>query len=131
MRTLPRLLLCILCLAASLGAQTSPVDTTRISRALQDSTGQVWGIGASMGTSLYRWEGERWNPVDGVSGLTGTVALTSGPDGAIYGLWTSTEGRHTVTRHKGTVSKTLAQLTGDFTNLPNIFVDPKRNIWIT
>jgi streptogramin lyase len=93
--------------------------------------GQVWGIGASMGTSLYRWEGDKWNPVAGVSGNTGTVALANGPDGAVYGLWTTTEGRHTVTWHKGTVSKTLAQFTGDLANLPNIFVDPNRNIWIT
>ncbi|MGA3324845.1 MAG: hypothetical protein ABSF45_10255 [Terriglobia bacterium] len=130
MRTLQRLLLCILCLAPSLAAQSGPVDSTRISRALQDSTGQVWGIGASMGTSLYRWEGDKWNPVEGVSGITGTVVLANGPDGAVYGLWTATEGRHTVTWHKGSVSKTLAQFTGDLANLPNIFVDPKRNIWI-
>src|SRR5208282_509406 len=81
MRTLQRLLLCVICLSPSLAAQSGPVDSTRISRAIQDSTGQVWGIGASMGASLYRWGGDKWNPVEGVSGISGTVALANGPDG--------------------------------------------------
>ena len=36
-----------------------------------------------------------------------------------------------MTWHQGTVSKTLAQFTGDIANRPNIFVDPNKNIWIT
>jgi len=134
MRTLPRLLLCVLCLAPSLAAQTGQVDSTRLSAWAQDSTRQVWGIGAMMGSNLYRWEGAKWNTVavEGVSSPYGPSALTSGPDGAVYCLWSAGEEEHVVTWHKGSASKVLAHFTGDINRFsPSIFVDPHKNIWIT
>jgi len=133
MRTMRRLLLCVICLAPSLAAQSGRVDSTRVNVMAKDSTGQVWGIARAMSSGLYRWEGDRWNPIvmEGVSGNSGPTALASGPDGAVYCLWSAGEGTHTMTWHKGNVSKTLAQFTGDLGNLPNIFVDPNKNVWIT
>jgi streptogramin lyase len=133
MRNLPRLFPCVLCLALSLAAQTSPVDSTQIARFAQDSTGQVWGASTAMGPSIFRWEGDKWNRVseEGVPGNAASITMTTGPDGGVYCLWISAEGPHAVTWHKGTISKTLAQFTGDVGNMPNIFVDPNRNVWIT
>ena len=134
MRTLQRLLLCLICLAPSLAAQPWRVDPTRLNALAQDSTGQVWGIGILMSESLYRWEDDRWNAVavDGVSANYWPAALASGPDGEVYCLWSAGEDEHTVTRHQGSVSKVLAHFTGDLNRFfPNIFVDPNKNIWIT
>ena len=133
MRTLQRLLLCVICLAPSLAAQPWRVDSTRLNALAQDSTGQVWGIGAFMSADLYRWEDSNWNaaPVSGVTVNSRPFALANGPDGAVYCLWSAGEGAHTVTWHQGSVSKTLAQFTGDVAFAPTIFVDSKRNVWIT
>jgi len=109
------------------------VDPTRLNALAQDSTGQVWGIGAFMSTDLYRWEGSDWNSVSvkGVTENSRPFALASGPDGVVYCLWSAGEGAHTVTWHQGSVSKTLVQFTGDLAFAPNIFVDANKNIWIT
>jgi streptogramin lyase len=134
MRTLQRLLFCVICLAPSLAAQSWQVDTTRLSAWAEDSTGQVWGIGAMMGSNLYRWEGDKWNTVavDAVSSPYGPSALASGPDGGVYCLWSAGEAEHVVTWHKGSASKVLAHFTGDINRFfPSIFIDPKMNIWIT
>jgi streptogramin lyase len=133
MRTFERLLVCFLCFVPSLAAQSQPVDSTQISRILQDATGQVWGSSAARGSSLYRWEGDAWKYValDAASGTSATVSMATGPDGAVYCLWGRGEGEHSVTWHKGTVSKTLAHFAADAGDQPNIFVDPRKNIWIT
>jgi hypothetical protein len=133
MRTLRLWFLCTVCFSLSLGAQSGPVDSIRVSRIAQDSTGQVWGTMASGNPSLYRWEGDAWNWValDAPSGFVQRVPMTSGPDGAVYCLWGAAEGQHAITWHKGSVSKTLARFSGDIGDMPNIFVDRNRNIWIT
>jgi streptogramin lyase len=134
MRTVSRLLLCVLCLAPSLAAQSWPVDSTRLGAWAQDSTGQVWGIGSMMSSELYRWEGDKWNPfaAQGVSSPYAPSALASGPDGAVYCLWSSGDEEHVVTWQKGSASKVLAHFTGEINRFsPSIFVDPKMNVWIT
>ncbi len=133
MRLLVYLLFGILFLASILAAQTSPIDSTRINVMAKDSTGQVWGIGAYMNSGLYRWDHDRWNAVagEGLYGNNGAAALATGPDGAVYCLWGVRETDHSVTWHRGSVSKTLAHFTADVGDLPSIFVDPKQNIWIT
>jgi streptogramin lyase len=133
MRTLQRFLVSVVFLAPSLAAQSWPVDSTQISRVAQDSTGQVWGTSAAMGPSVYRWQGDKWNSVtgEGASGNITVFAMTTGPDGGVYCLWAGAEGGNIVTWHKGTVSRTIARFTGDVGGVPNIFVDPRKNIWIT
>ena len=134
MRTLPRLLFCLICLTPRLAAQPWRVDPTRLNALAQDSTGQVWGIGVLMRESLYRWAGDRWNAVavDGIPVGFWPSALASGPEGEVYCLWSAGEDEHAVTRHRGSVSKVLAHFTGKVSELfPNIFIDPNKNIWIT
>lgn len=133
MRTLQRSLLCLICLAPSLAAQPWRVDPTRLNALAQDSTGQVWGIGAFMSADLYRWEGSNWNsvPVNGVAENSRPFALANGPDGAVYCLWSAGKDAHALTWHQGSVSKTLAQFAGDVAYAPTLFVDPNRNIWIS
>jgi streptogramin lyase len=133
MRSMQRLLICTLCLASSLAAQTWRVDSTRLNALAQDSTGQVWGIGAFMSSSLYRWEGDKWVsvPVSGISDNFRPYALTAGPDGAVYCLWSAGYEAHIVTWHKGNDLKTLAQFSGDLSNSSYIFIDPNKNVWIT
>jgi len=133
MRTLQRLLLCVICLALRLAAQPWRVDPTRLNAWAQDSTGQVWAIGAFMSADLYRWEGSNWNPVpvNGVAENSRPFALASGPDGAVYCLWSAGKDAHALTWHQGSVSKTLAQFAGDVAYAPTLFVDPVRNVWIT
>jgi streptogramin lyase len=133
MRTFQRLILCVIYLAPRLAAQAWPVDSTRLNALAQDSTGQVWGINVAVNSSLYRWEGDKWNSV-AVHGVTSNYrasALANGPEGAVYCLWSAGEGDHAVTWHNGTDSKTLAHFSGDLANRPNIFVDPNKNIWVT
>jgi streptogramin lyase len=133
MRVIQQFLICVICLGPSLAAQPWRADPTRLNSLAQDATGQVWGIGAFMSADLYRWEGDRWDPVP-VSGLpvnSRPFALATGPDGGVYCLWSAGESAHTVTWHKGTGSRTVAQFTGDLANRAEIFVDPSRNIWVT
>ena len=133
MRTLQRLLLCVICLSPRLAAQPWRVDPTRLNALAQDSTGQVWAIGAFMSADLYRWEGSNWNsvPVNGVAENSRPFALANGPDGAVYCLWSAGKDAHALTWHQGSVSKTLAQFSGDVAYAPTLFVDPNRNVWIT
>ena len=100
MRTLWRLLLCLICLAPSVTAQTWRVDPTRLNAWAQDSTGRAWGIGVLMGPDLYRWEGSAWIAA-AVAGITANyrpAALAAGSDGQVYCLWSSGDEEHTVTR---------------------------------
>ena len=134
MPTLQRLLLCLICLAPNLAAQSWRVDTTRLNAWAQDSTGQVWGTGVLMGPDLYRWEGSGWRTVtvDGIAGNYQPSALASGPDGEVYCLGSDAENEHAVTRHKGSTAKVVAHFAGELDKfLPSIFVDPGKNIWIT
>src|SRR5580692_4456206 len=103
MRTMQRLLICLMCFAPTLAAQSWRVDTTRLNAWAQDSTGQVWGIGALMGFDLYRWQGNGWDAVavDQMARNYRPAALTSGPDGTVYCLWSNGESEHTLTWHKG------------------------------
>ncbi len=132
MRTLQRLLLCIICLAPSLAAQTWQVEPTKISGTAQDSTGQVWGINRIGGGSLSRWEENNWKsvaPVD-VPVHSQLKTLARGTDGAVYGVWDA--GADTlVSRHEGAASKLLARFTERLRDRPNIFVDARGNAWVT
>jgi streptogramin lyase len=107
------------------------VDSTKISQAVQDSRGQVWGITYYVGWGLYRWEGDTWKSaaVAGVSG-GGPFALVRGPDGAVYCVWSNND-THALTWHRGTESKLVAQFTGHLADLPRILFDPIGNAWIT
>jgi streptogramin lyase len=114
------------------------VDPTRINRVAQDSTGQVWGTSTFTGGGLYRWEGDKWNFVStaNLPANPASAVLTTGPDGAVYCLWSERGARgestpQTVTWHKGNRSKTLAQFAADVGMMPNLFVDPHKNIWVT
>lgn len=132
MRTTLRSLLCILCLAATLAAQPWPVDSTKISQAVQDSTGQVWGINLAGGGSLSRWQADTWKSITplGVPEHSQLTALARGSDGAVYGVWN--DGADTlVTRHQEATSKLLARFTGRLKDRPHIFVDARGNAWVT
>jgi streptogramin lyase len=133
MRTLPRLLVCIVCLASNLAAQSLHVDSTPVGRMVQDSTGQIWGAGYPMSHDLYRWENDTWRvvTVSGVPSNSRPVALAGGSDGAVYSLWTDGHGRDIVTWHQGPNSRKLAEFSGDLTRIPSLFVDPQKNVWIT
>ncbi len=133
MRILQRLLLCVICLAPRLVAQPWRVDPTRLNALAQDSTGQVWAIGAFMSADLYRWEGSNWNsvPVNGIPENSRPFALADGPDGAVYCLWSAGKDAHALTWHQGSVSKALVQFAGAVADAPTLFVDPNRNVWIT
>ena len=133
MRTIARLLLCVVFFAPSLAAQSESADSTPIHHLAQDSTGAVWGIGPSLNSDLYRWEGDRWNSVavEGVAGDSRPAALATGPEGAVYCLWVGREGKHTVTWHRGGVSKTLAHFEGELAANAAIFLDAQKNVWIT
>jgi streptogramin lyase len=134
MRTLWRLLLCLICLAPSLAAQTWRVDSNRINAWAQDSTGQVWGIGILMSPDLYRWGASGWNAiaVDGIAGNYQPSALATGPDGEVYCLWSAGEEEHIVARLQGSTSQVVAHFTGHLDKFfPSIFIDSNRNIWIT
>jgi streptogramin lyase len=132
MRTLQRLFLCLICLATSLAAQQWRVNTTKITDAVQDSTGQVWGAAYSEDLGLYRWEDNTWKSV-AVSGVPGSsaLALARGPEGAVYCLWSAGAETHAVTWHKGTTSKLVTSFTGHLEDRPFVFVDPNRNVWLT
>jgi streptogramin lyase len=133
MRTTQHLLICIMLLATNLAAQSPQVDLTRINAMAQDSTGTVWGIARAANSDLFQWKGDKWGPVapGGVPENSRPAALASGPDGAVYCLWNAAEHEHTVTWHSGTVTKTLARFSGDLADIAYIFVDPKKNVWIT
>ena len=111
MRIIPRLLLCFLFSAASLAAQTGPVDSTPIAHLAPDSTGLAWGIGGGSSPGLYRWGGDKWKFVAVDDAPGNPVALAAGPEGAVYCLWSTNAGAHTVTWHQGTSTKTLAHFT--------------------
>ncbi len=133
MRTLQRLLLCVICLAPSLAAQPWPVDSTKISQTAQDSTGGVWGITYYVGWGLHRWEGAAWKSVAvvGIPNGAGPFALARGQDGAVYCVWSAGTDTHALTWHRGTESKLVAQFTGHLADLPRIFIDSIGNVWIT
>jgi streptogramin lyase len=133
MRILLRSMVCIVFLASGLAAQPWRVDSTKISQAVQDSTGQVWGITYYVGSGLYRWEGDTWRSVvvAGVPGVAVPLALARGPDGAAYCVWSASTDTHAVTWHKGASSKLVARFTGHLWDQPRIFLDPNGNAWIT
>lgn len=119
-------------LAPGLAGRPWREDSTKISDAVQDSTGQVWGVTHDVGWGLYRWEDDAWKSVAilGVPGGAGPFALARGSDGAVYCLWSGATG-HAITRHQGTSSTLLATFTGHLNLSPRIFVDPNGNVWIT
>jgi streptogramin lyase len=133
MRILLRWIVGIVFLAPSLSAQPWPVESTKISQAVQDITGQVWGITYNVGWGLYRWEGDTWKSVGvmGVPGDAGPFAVARGPDGAVYCVWSAGADTHAMTWHKGDSSKLVARFTGHLVNLPRIFVEAHGNAWIT
>ena len=133
MRALLRLLICVAFLAPDLAAQPWRVDSTKVSEAVQDSAGQVWGIAYYVNWGLFRWEVDSWKSVGvlGVPSAAGPFALVRGPDGAVYCVWNAGADTHAVTWHKGTSSKLLARFTGHLADRPRIFVDPSGNAWIT
>jgi len=133
MRTMLRLVVCIIFLAPCLAAQPWRVDSTKIGGALQDSSGRVWGFGVHPNLGVYRWEGEKWLPISlpGVADKTWPWALALGPDGAVYVLWSDGAGNLAVSRHQGTDSKLLVRFASRLRDRPHIFVDPGGNIWIT
>ncbi len=139
MRTLAVFALAVVLLASNASAQSPLIlDKTSINRIEQDSTGQVWGVDSPSRGDLYRWESDQWKitPVEGVVADSRPAALATGPDGAVYCLWTSRESDLTgegltVTRHKGSESKTLAHFFGELAPSPSIFVDPHGTVWIT
>jgi hypothetical protein len=120
-------------LASSLSAQPWRVDSTRISQAVEDSTGQVWGISYPSGGGIYRWEGETWKPfaVTGVPTGARPVVLARGPDGAVYCVWGPGASPHAVTRHQGEAWKLVAEFTASFVGLPHILLDGNDYMWIT
>jgi streptogramin lyase len=133
MRIPLRSIVCILFLASGLAAHPWQVDSTKISQAVQDSTGQVWGIALYAGLGLYRWEGDGWRPVVVAVGLASSLplALARGPDGAAYCVWSAGTDTLAVTWHKGASSKLVARFTGHLADRPRIFLDPNGNTWIT
>jgi hypothetical protein len=133
MRILLRWVVGIVFLAPSLSAQPWPVDSTRISQAGQDSTGQVWGIMSSSGRGLYRWEGDAWKSVivTGVPSGAGPVVFARGPDGAVYCVWGGGANPHAVTRHQGDAWKLVANFTAPLVGLPHLLLDDAGYLWIT
>jgi hypothetical protein len=132
MRTLRLLLICVTCLTASLEAESWRVDSARLRSVAQDSTGQVWAIGYAPSQGLYRWESDRWTPVaDHLPENAQPQAIARGSDGAVYGVWSAGADAHSVTWHRGTESKILAQFNGPLAQVPNILADAQGNVWIT
>jgi streptogramin lyase len=133
MRAAMRWIICVTFLAPSLAAQPRRVDSTRITEAAQDSTGQVWGVAYYADLGLYRWENESWKPVAvyAVPGGALPFALARGPDGAVYVVWSADANTHAVTRHIAASSQVLAKFSGHLADRPRIFFDPGGNIWIT
>ncbi len=133
MCTLLRSIICFLFLAPSLAAQPWRVDSTKITDALQDSEGWVWGFAYYAGSGLYSWEGDAWKPLGAVGfpGNAWPVALARGPDGAVYCLWNIDQQTHAVTWHKGTSSKLLTRFTGHLADRPLIFVDQSKTVRLT
>jgi hypothetical protein len=131
MRILLRSIICIVFLAPTLSAQPWRVDSTKISQAVQDPTGRVWGIAS--GGVLYRWESETWKPVavTGVPSGAGPVVLARGPDGAVYCVWGAGANPHAVTWHQGEAWKLVAQFSAPFVGLPHILLDGDDYLWIT
>ena len=133
MSTLQRVMLAVIFLARTVAAQPWRVDSTKISQAAQDATGQVWGITYDVGWGFFRWEHDSWKSaaVPGIPTASWPFAISRGPDGAVYCLWGAEENPHAVTWHKGTSSRVLAQFTGAIGILPRIFVDRGGTAWIS
>jgi streptogramin lyase len=133
MRIMACSFLSVVCLGASLSAQSWHVDSTKIGGARQDSAGRVWGFGLHPSLGIYRWEGEKWLPfsLTGISSEIWPWTLASGPDGAVYFLWSDGAGNLAVSRHQGLNSKLVVRFGGRLRDRPRIFVDPGRNVWIT
>jgi streptogramin lyase len=133
MRIVLRWLLCIVIPVSIFAAQPWRVDSTKIEGAAQDATGQVWAFGHHPNLGLYRWEGDKWNPVKvtGVNDKAWPWALALGPDGAVYALWSDAAGLLAVSRHHETASKLLVQFNARLRDRPRIFVDPHGDVWIT
>jgi len=133
MRIRPHLIVYAVFLASSLSAQPWRVDLTRISQAVEDSTGQVWGISCFSGAGLYRWGGETWKPfaVTGVPNGACPAVLARGPDGAVYCVWGTGASPHAVTRHQGEAWKLVAEFTASFVGLPHALLDANDHVWIT
>jgi streptogramin lyase len=109
------------------------VELAKFRGVAQDSTGQVWAIGYAPSLGLYRWGDDTWNPafVSGVPDNAEPMTIASGSDGAVYCIWNSGPSANTVTRHQGSASNVLAELSGSLGRSTNIFVDPQGNVWIT
>ncbi|HEY4283072.1 MAG TPA: hypothetical protein VGM62_08405 [Chthoniobacterales bacterium] len=133
-------LFAVLTLSITGAAAGTATDSINWLDAAQDDTGLVWGVPLNNGKSVFIHDGSTWKELNWTppasNGKARPVAITAGSDGLVRIVWRGQDGAtHWLTQHRGSNYAIVAQFSAKFETPefkePFLFVDSKRNVWIT